>query len=80
LAIAKKPGGNTKVPDDAAAERFISGAGKAEVAADDGNMKPVMIRMEADLRDRIDAAAKAIGLGRSAWIRVQCIKALETDR
>ncbi|WP_268885168.1 hypothetical protein [Belnapia arida] len=43
-------------------------------------MKPTMIRMEINLRDRIDAAAKASGMGRSAWIRYQCIKALDEGR
>ena len=73
MAIARKPFSNTT---DAAAERFIAGAGKQ---ADEGNMVPTMIRMERELRDRIDAAAKASGLGRSAWIRFQCIKALERE-
>jgi metal-responsive CopG/Arc/MetJ family transcriptional regulator len=36
-----------------------------------------MIRMEKDLRDRIDAAAKSDGMGRSAWIRYACIQRLE---
>jgi hypothetical protein len=79
LAIAKKPSSSTSAPTEAAAERFISGAGKPDVAAEDGNMKPVMIRMEAELRDRIDRAAKAVGLGRSAWLRVKAIKALEEE-
>lgn len=84
MAIAKKPGSNTTAPDEAAAERFIlkAGSGKTEVPLEsfaDGNMKPVMIRMEADLRDRIDRAAKAVGLGRSAWLRLKAIKALEEE-
>jgi hypothetical protein len=84
LAIAKKPGSNTRAPDDAAADRFIAkaGAGKTEAMMADleeKGMKPVMIRMESDLRDRIDRAAKAVGLGRSAWLRLKAIKALEEE-
>lgn len=83
MAIARKPKvQQPAAPEDEAAERFIQGAGKASVpsAPDESTMKPTMIRMEVDLRDRIDAAAKASGMGRSAWIRYQCIKALDEGR
>jgi hypothetical protein len=71
------------VPEDVAAERFIQGADKPSIpqsGPDESTMKPTMIRMEVELRDRIDAAAKASGMGRSAWIRYQCIKALDEGR
>ncbi|MFZ6765307.1 hypothetical protein [Pseudoroseomonas sp. WGS1072] len=40
-------------------------------------MLSTMIRMDKELRDRIDAAAKSDGMGRSAWIRNACIQKLE---
>ena len=81
MAIARKPGSSTPPPSEAAAERFISGAGKPAAAeATEAGMLPTMIRMEKELRDRIDAAAKGSGMGRSAWIRYQCIKGLDEGR
>ena len=80
MAIARRPASSTGALSEAAAEKFISGAGKAPEPPDEKRMLPTMIRMEKDLRDRIDAAAKASGLGRSAWIRFQCIKALDEGK
>jgi hypothetical protein len=84
LAVARKPKvQQDAVPEDLAAERFIRGADKPstpQAVLDESTMKPTMIRMELDLRDRIDAAAKASGMGRSAWIRYQCIRALDEGR
>ncbi|WP_120010399.1 ribbon-helix-helix domain-containing protein [Teichococcus vastitatis] len=80
MAIARKPGSSTPPPDEVAAEKFIQAAGKVPEKvepADESGMKPTMIRMEEALRKRIDAAAKADGMGRSAWIRNACIQKLE---
>jgi hypothetical protein len=39
----------------------------------------VNLRMDADLLARIDAAAKRIGISRSAWLHVAASKVLEND-
>ena len=83
MAIARRPKVQQEAtPEDAAAERFIEGAAKpAEPTSvpDENTMKPTMIRMELELRDRIDAAAKELGMGRSAWIRYACIRTLKSQ-
>ena len=81
MAVAKKPGSSTTAPagSEVAADRFISGAERKPPRSVDDNMVPVMIRMEQELRDRIDRASKAVGLGRSAWLRLKAIKALDDE-
>lgn len=83
MAIGRKPSSKpASDPAEAAAERFIEGAGatpETAKAPDESGMKPTMIRMELELRDRADAAAKAKGMGRSAYIRGAIIARLESE-
>ena len=83
MAIAKKPSSNRKdiAPQDAerAAEAFISGAGKpAEpVREKKSKREPVMLRFDAELLERVDAAATRRGISRSAWIQFTVSRALD---
>jgi predicted HicB family RNase H-like nuclease len=76
MAIAKKPG--SKPPAEADADRFIAGAGvgEAPAAARKGRVA-TMVRFDADLLARVDAAAKKRGVSRSAWIQYTLSEALE---
>jgi len=92
MAIAKKPG-NRSVPDvgDAAAERFIAAAAMSQSAvqpsdrqkpaAADSKLrrKPAMVRFDAKLLARVDAAAKRRGISRSAWIQYTLSRALDDE-
>lgn len=78
MPIAKRPKSNQNVSiakhDEKAAQAFISGAGKPE---EEGAKKPVMIRFDPDLLDRIDTAAKRRGISRSAWVQFTLSRALD---
>lgn len=84
MAIAKKPTSH-KIPavpknEEEAAQAFISGAAKATeapAAEEDKASKPVMIRFDPDLLERVDAAAKHRGISRSAWIKFTVSRALD---
>lgn len=74
MAIAPNPKRNT----DAKAQSFISGAGKAPIEADhEQNRKPIMIRVQPEMLDRIDRAAKRLGLSRTAFIISSTAERLE---
>jgi hypothetical protein len=67
---------------DRKAEAFISGAvaGRPPVAAvaePDASKTVVNMRFDVALLRRIDAAARAVGVSRTAWIHITCAKALE---
>lgn len=83
MAIAKKPSTHKTpiVPQGAeeAAQAFISGAiPKTNVPAEeDTARKPVMIRFDPALLERVDAAAKHRGISRSAWVQFTLSRALD---
>lgn len=74
MAIAKKPGG--KPPAEVDAERFIAGAALQEDAAPKGRIA-TMVRFDAALLAKVDAAAKRRGISRSAWIQYTLSEALD---
>jgi len=91
MAIAKKPG-NRSAHDvgDAAAERFIAAAvsqpgaqpsNRQEPAAAINKLrrKPAMVRFDAKLLARVDAAAERRGISRSAWIQYTLSRALDDE-
>jgi hypothetical protein len=83
MAIAKKPKRNTgasqAVPDERAAEAFISAAGKPEpVETANARLTPVMFRFDRPMLGRIDEAAKRRGVTRSAWVKFIISRALES--
>jgi hypothetical protein len=74
MAIASNPKRNI----DTRAENFIAGAGKPVAEElDEGNRKPIMIRAQPAMIARIDAAAKRLGLTRTAFIISAAAEKLE---
>lgn len=63
---------------DKKAEAFIAGSSKkgTDQSPDSGKVV-VNLRMDADLLGRIDAAAKRMGISRTAWLHVVASKALD---
>lgn len=74
MAIAKKP--SSKPLTDASAEKFIAGAGAAPPDTARGRVA-TMVRFDAELLAKVDAAAKKRGVSRSAWIQYTLSEALE---
>jgi hypothetical protein len=69
MAIAKNPKRNPPAASEEQAQAFISGAGHSVATADrEQNKKPIMIRVDPEMLDRIDRAAKRLGISRSAFI------------
>ena len=71
---------------DANAEAFISGADKPRTPSSapaspksKAPKKPVALRFDGDLLERIDAAARDRGISRNAWISYQCVEALKNE-
>lgn len=60
--------------DDRKADAFIE---KKPVAKADEGKSVVNMRMDNDLLARIDAAAKRMGIGRTAWLHVAANKMLD---
>jgi hypothetical protein len=69
MAIARNPKRSSTTAHEEQAKAFISGAGVAVVTPEpEQNKKPIMIRVAPDMLDRIDHAAKRLGISRSAFI------------
>lgn len=85
MAIAKNPKRNQSANTEQDAEAFISGAGQQPVAAPvateveipSPNKKPIMIRIDPMMIERIDRAAKRLGISRSAFIVSSTAERLE---
>ncbi|MGE3916063.1 MAG: hypothetical protein AB7F78_10230 [Hyphomicrobiaceae bacterium] len=60
---------------DKKADAFIAGAPAAKAASDGKSV--VNMRMDNDLLARIDAAAKRMGIGRTAWLHVAANRMLD---
>ena len=71
MAIAKNP----KRKKDQTASAFIS---EATLRATHTNKKPIMIRVEPELLERIDACAKRLGLSRSGFFVSSAAQRVET--
>ncbi len=82
MAIAKKP--TSKPLTDAEAERFIAGAGAMPSAVPPAppakGRVATMVRFDAALLAKVDAAAKRRGVSRSAWIQYTLSEALEDGK
>ena len=69
MVIAKNPNRNRVAVVEEQAQSFISGAGQVAVAeTQEQNKKPIMIRVAPGMLERIDRAAKRLGISRSAFI------------
>ena len=84
MAIARKPHRTSATaPSEDPASKFIAGAGQAEPAIEPAieettRRVPAMIRFDARLLERIDAAAKRSGISRSAWVQYTLSQVLDT--
>ena len=80
MAIAKNPKRNSIMTGEREAQAFISGAGHGHAVSLDPpkqNKDPIMIRIAPDLLQRIDNAAKRLGISRSAFIVSSTAERLE---
>ncbi|MDR3798415.1 MAG: ribbon-helix-helix protein, CopG family [Terracidiphilus sp.] len=69
MAIARNPKRNQTAVTEDQARAFISGSRSAiEIPEEEQNKKPIMIRVDPKMLDRIDHAAKRLGISRSAFI------------
>lgn len=69
MAIARNPKRNQPATAEDQAQAFISKSNAAsENPEEEQNKKPIMIRVDPTLLERIDRAAKRLGLSRSAFI------------
>lgn len=81
MAIAKRPvrtgapGSDARA--DEKAEAFIAGAGKKRADETSEAKKTVILRIEPDLIQRFDRAAKRLGISRAAFIVSSAVKELE---
>jgi hypothetical protein len=86
MAIARKPASSRFDPEKAA-EAFIQGGanlqttGEADRGPSEGKSRktPIMLRFNAELLRRVDAAAKRRGISRSAWIAFKVSEALDAE-
>lgn len=70
MPIAKNPKRNRPADAEQQAQAFISrvaAPAATETPEEDENKKPIMIRCDPKLLDRIDQAAKRLGISRSAF-------------
>ena len=72
MAIARKP-----KSDQVEIDRFIAKGGASALAKDDKRLAAI-IRFPPDLLKRVDAAAKARGVSRAAWILMVASRALDS--
>ncbi|MBV9469974.1 MAG: ribbon-helix-helix protein, CopG family [Abitibacteriaceae bacterium] len=77
MAIAKNPKRNQIAGTDQEAEAFILGAGQPAPEENNQNKKPIMVRVDPDLLQRIDRAAKRLGISRSAFMVSSTAEKLE---
>ena len=81
MAIAKNPKRNQSANTEQDAEAFISGAGQPATSASEEtaspNKKPIMVRIDPTMIERIDRAAKRLGISRSAFIVSSAAERLE---
>jgi predicted HicB family RNase H-like nuclease len=69
MAIARNPKRNQTAVTEDQAQAFISGSKAAvETPEEEQNKRPIMIRVDPKMLDRIDRAAKRLGISRSAFI------------
>jgi hypothetical protein len=74
MPIAKKPHDNLEDINERQVDAFIDGAGKQEKK---GKRVPILLRVDPDILEKIDAAAKRKGIPRTAWILYHVGAALE---
>lgn len=80
MAIAKKPKSNRSEINknvEVKADSFIAAAGKELKKKIRENKKPIMIRFDPVLLDKVDEAACRRGVSRSSWIQYVISRAID---
>jgi hypothetical protein len=79
MAVVKRPKRNLKDSDEKKAEAFINGAGTGKGEGDEpaGGKKPILVRIEPELLERISKAARRLGISRAAFIVSSAARELE---
>jgi hypothetical protein len=78
MAIASNPNRNKTANAERNADAFIKGAGRTPTAvAPRQNKEPTMVRIDPEILERIDRAAKRLGISRSAFIVSSAAEKLE---
>lgn len=80
MAIAKKPIKNTsEIPSQShnKVEAFIAGADKSSAKLYRQNKKPIMIRFDPILLEKVTEASRRRGVSRSSWIQYIISRALD---
>jgi hypothetical protein len=79
MAIAKRPKRNLNDSEEKKAEAFINGAGTGKGGEEEaaGGKKPILVRIESELLERITKAAKRLGISRAAFIVSSTVRELE---
>ena len=67
--------------DDNAVEAFIAKAGKpSQPPEEEGRRVPVTMRYDPDVLKRVDAAAKRLGVSRSAYVHFALSRSLDLEQ
>lgn len=81
MAIAKKPDSNqlltTGKQITSEQKAFISGAQEVETPQPKQKSKPVMLRVDPETLQRIDKAAKRVGLKRASFILSSAVERID---
>jgi len=78
MAIAKNPKRNTPSSgSEREADAFIAAVTAPSQTVRDKNKKPTIIRVDPDILERVDRAAKRLGISRSAFIVLSAAEKLE---
>ena len=80
MAIAKKPNQNTLdiiTHRENKAEAFITGANNPPTKMPRQNKKPIMIRFDQILLEKVDEASRRRGVSRSSWIQYVISRAID---
>jgi hypothetical protein len=83
MAIAKRPDRQRSAieghpGDERAADAFITGAEETTPPKPTKKV-PILVRLDRELLERVDRAAKRRGISRSGWVHYQISRALEAD-
>jgi len=77
MAITKNPKRNINDIEEKDVEAFISGADRTSSSTKKENKKPIMIRIDPEILDRIERSARRLGLSRSSFLVLSAVEKLE---
>lgn len=77
MPIAPNPHRTATTASEKKAEGFIAGAGKKADQAEPRKLVPVMIKVDPAMLERFNAAARRLGINRTAFIISSTVEKLE---